>query len=148
MTTNWLAELFERDFKRLKHELESYKDEKKLWIVENEIANSAGNLILHMIGNLNHFIGATLGGSGYIRERDKEFSQKNVSKAEMMKMLEDTQTIVIKTLNKLHEKDLVKIFPIRVWGDNVDTGYFLIHLATHLNYHLGQINYHRRLLDG
>lgn len=147
MTISWLASLFERDLDRLKKEIELYSEEKNLWKTEKSIANSAGNLCLHLIGNLNHFIGGSLGNSGYIRERENEFSEKNVPRAQILEMLGRVRAMVNNVLNDLDEQDLAKTFPIKVWGDEIDTGYFLIHLSTHLNYHLGQINYHRRLLD-
>ena len=56
--------------------------------------------------------------------------------------------IVISTLANLSDEDFAKTYPIEVFGQPMTTGYFLTHLATHLNYHLGQINYHRRLVAG
>ncbi len=73
-----LSQLFLRDLEKLKTEISSFKDEKKIWEISGEIKNSAGNLCLHLCGNLQHFIGAVLGNSGYIRNRDAEFSRKNV----------------------------------------------------------------------
>ena len=147
MTISWLVSLFERDLDRLKKEIELYSDEKIFWKTEKGIANTAGNLSLHLIGNLSHFIGATLGKNDYVRDREKEFSDKNIAKSEILLKLAVVRDTVSDVLQNLDEKDLVQTFPINVWGEEIDTGYFLIHLATHLNYHLGQINYHRRLLD-
>ena len=110
------------------------------------VKNSAGNLCLHICGNLQHFIGATLGNSGYIRKRDAEFSRKNVPAKLLVDEIETTIKVVEKTLNELKEEDLQNTFPINVFGYEMTTGFFLVHLAGHLNYHLGQINYHRRLL--
>ncbi|MCB0402586.1 MAG: DinB family protein [Flavobacteriales bacterium] len=143
---NVLQQLFERDLNRLKEEISLYPDEALLWKTTGGISNSAGNLCLHLIGNLNHFIGATLGNTGYIRERDKEFSNKNVPVDEMNRQIDDVMQVVNTTLNQLNEDDLKKDFPIAFFQENLSTGYFLAHLTTHLNYHLGQINYHRRLL--
>jgi len=142
-----LSKLFERDLKKLKTEITSYKEENKLWDVAGEIKNSAGNLCLHLLGNLQHYIGAVLGNSGYERNREAEFKSKNVPIEEMLKKIDKTVTIIKKTLSELEEKKLKEIYPINVFGEEMSTGYFLTHLVTHLNYHLGQINYHRRLLD-
>ncbi len=142
-----LFKLFERDLKKLKSEITSYKDENKLWDVTGEIKNSAGNLCLHLLGNLQHYIGAVLGKTGYKRNREAEFSSKNVPVEEMQKEIDETIIIIKKTLSELDEKRLQEIYPINVFGEEMSTGYFLTHLTTHLNYHLGQINYHRRLLD-
>ncbi|MEO6230101.1 MAG: DinB family protein [Ferruginibacter sp.] len=140
-----LQQLFNRDLNKLKVEIESYSDEKLLWKVDKEITNSAGNLCLHLVGNLNTFIGKELGGTGYERNRPLEFSLKDVPRIELVKMIEDTALMVETTLTKLSEKQLDEIYPTEVFAKEMTTGYFLIHLAMHLSYHLGQINYHRRL---
>ena len=142
-----LIQLLQRDLEKLKTEITSYKDEKKIWEVSAEIKNSAGNLCLHICGNLQHFIGAVLGNSGYARDRGSEFSRKNVPVEEMQKDIDETIVIIKKTLMELDESKLEEPYPINVFGNEMTTGFFLAHLTTHLNYHLGQINYHRRLLD-
>jgi len=142
-----LTKLYLRDLEKLKTEITSYKNEENLWKVSGEIANSAGNLCLHICGNLQHFIGATLSKTGYIRKRDEEFSRKNVAIRDLVAEIDLTIKTVQKTLNELNEEDLTKAYPINVFGNEMTTGFFLTHLATHLNYHLGQINYHRRFLD-
>lgn len=147
MITKTLIKLFTRDLYKLKIEIESYSNERNLWLVEKGITNSAGNLCLHLVGNLNAFIGAQLGNSNYIRQRDLEFSNKNVPRSELLKMVDDTIAVVENTLGKLKEQDLEKEYPLLVFKEKTTTEYFLMHLVTHLTYHLGQINYHRRLLS-
>ncbi len=147
MLTETLIKLFTRDLNALKTQVNSYKDEKNLWIVTKDISNSAGNLCLHLIGNLNHYIGAILGDSGYVRQRDLEFSLKDIPKADLIKLINDTIDVVENTLGNLTEVDLQKEYKRRVFEDTMTTAYFLVHLSMHLAYHLGQINYHRRLLD-
>jgi uncharacterized damage-inducible protein DinB len=142
-----LQPLFERDLNKLKTEIESYNDEQKLWHVEKSISNSAGNLCLHLIGNLNAFIGAELGKTGYVRHRDLEFSTKDVARKELLEKIEATIDVVKKSLATVTQEQLEADYPIIVFKEKIATGLFLTHLATHLNYHLGQINYHRRLLD-
>lgn len=142
-----LLQLFQRDLEKLKTEITSYNDEDKLWKVSGEIKNSAGNLCLHICGNLQYFVGSVLGNSGYVRKRDEEFSRKNVPVEEMVKEIDKTLQVVKETLNELREEKLDETFPINVFGYEMTTGFFLTHLTTHLSYHLGQINYHRRLLD-
>lgn len=142
-----LTQLFNRDLNKLKTEIEAYQNEAKLWHIENHIANSAGNLCLHLVGNLNAFIGAEIGKTGYIRHRDQEFSMKYVPKQNLLNSIDQTIQMVNNTFENLNEEDLEKEYPIIVFKEKMSTGYFLIHLATHLAYHLGQINYHRRLLD-
>ncbi|WP_460218670.1 DUF1572 family protein [Psychroserpens sp. MEBiC05023] len=147
MLTKTLIKLFTRDLEALKQEVTSYSDESKLWLVSEHISNSAGNLSLHLVGNLNHFIGATLGNSGYIRQRDLEFSLKDVPRVDMLKQIDETILVVTSVLSDLTEDDLQKEYKRRADEDFMTTEYFLIHLTMHLSYHLGQINYHRRLLD-
>ncbi len=142
-----LQDLFQRDLEKLKSEITSYKDEKKMWEVTGDLSNSAGNLCLHICGNLQHFIGFVLGISGYKRDRDSEFSRKNIPMDEVIRKIDHTIFTVKKTLNELDVNKLDEIYPINVFGKEMTTGFFLAHLTTHLNYHLGQINYHRRLLD-
>jgi uncharacterized damage-inducible protein DinB len=142
-----LQSIFERDLLKLKTEISSYRDESKLWQIEKSIINSAGNLCLHLIGNLNTYLGAEFGKTGYIRNRELEFSQKGVSKKELEERIEATAVVVKQSLNKLSDTDLLLDYPQIVLGQKVTTGLFLVHLATHLSYHLGQINYHRRLID-
>ena len=147
MVIETLQKIFKRDLEKLKQEIASYRDENNLWVVDKSIANSAGNLCLHLVGNLNTYIGAEIGKTGYVRDRDREFSQKNIPRDELVKMIEDTITVVANGLDKLKEEDLEKEYPLLVFKEKTSTGYFLIHLAVHLGYHLGQVNYHRRLLD-
>ncbi len=142
-----LIKLFTRDLNKLKAEIELYKTEANLWVIDNNILNTAGNLSLHIVGNLNHFIGAVLGETGYVRQRDLEFSQKHISRATLLKQIDDTITVVEKTLKNLPKAKLEENYPIEVFKAPMTTTYFLIHLTTHLSYHVGQVNYHRRLLD-
>lgn len=147
MLKETLKTLYGRDIKKLREEINAYQDESRIWLVEKNIANSAGNLCLHLIGNLNTYLGAEIGKTGYVRNRDLEFSDKGVSKAELLKKIDDTLLVVEKALDSMTEEDFDKEYPIIVFEDKMTTGFYLIHTATHLMYHLGQINYHRRLLD-
>ena len=142
-----LAEIYERDLNKLKDEINSYRDENDLWIINGEISNSAGNLCLHLIGNLNHFIGTVLGKTDYVRNRHAEFASKNVSRQELITAIDQTIEVVKAALNDLANEDFDVNFPIEKQGETVKTDFMLLHLLTHLNYHLGQINYHRRLIS-
>jgi len=142
-----LQTLFNRDLDKLKTEISLYQNENKIWHIEKNIANSAGNLCLHLIGNLNTYIGAQIGRTNYIRNRDLEFSQKDIPRSELISKIEDTILVVNEALNKITEENLHQEYPLLVFEKKTSTLYFLIHLTTHLAYHLGQINYHRRLLD-
>jgi uncharacterized damage-inducible protein DinB len=147
MLTQVLKTIFNRDLLKLKQEIASYKHESNLWKIEKDIANPAGNLCLHLVGNLNTYIGATLGNTGYIRHRDLEFSLRDVPQEELIRKVEETIQVVDRVLSTLTEAQLNEEYPLLVLAEKTSTGFFLVHLATHLTYHLGQVNYHRRLLD-
>ena len=147
MVIETLQKIFKRDLEKLKQEIASYRIESNLWKVDKSIANSSGNLCLHLVGNLNTYIGAEIGKTGYVRNRDLEFSLKNIPQVQLVKMIEDTIVIVEDGLSKLNENDLEREYPLLVFKEKTSTSYFLIHLTVHLGYHLGQVNYHRRLLD-
>ncbi|EFK37538.1 Protein of uncharacterised function (DUF1572) [Chryseobacterium gleum] len=147
MITESLRSLYSRDLNKLKAEIEAYQNEENLWKTDKNIANSAGNLTLHLVGNLNHFIGTHLGNTGYVRQRDLEFSSKNIPKAELIEKVKATAAMIDSVLSHLSDDDLKKEYPLVVFESAMTTDYFLIHLLAHLDYHLGQINYHRRLLD-
>ena len=146
-TLQALSSLYERDLDRLHKEIEQYQQESNIWITEGTITNTAGNLCLHLTGNLKHFVGLHVGNIPYERDREGEFSNKDIPRETMLKDIIQTKEIVLKTLESLSAEDLEKPFPIEFGQGRPSVGYMLIHLATHLDYHLGQINYHRRILD-
>ena len=139
--------LFERDINKLTEELMLYKNEETIWKIKEGITNSGGNLTLHLLGNLNHFIGATLGNTGYIRERDKEFSLKNIPRLQLVEELKKVNSVVKNTLTHLSDEDLEKNFPVPLNDKTLSTSFVLLHLLAHFSYHLGQVNYHRRLIS-
>ncbi|MFI1771523.1 DinB family protein [Thalassobellus citreus] len=147
MYTETLIKIFKNNLASLKEEIELYKIEKNLWIIDKNINNSAGNLCLHIIGNLNHFIGAVIGNTGYVRQIELEFSIKDIPVNSLLKQIDDTVVVIEDALSKLSVNDLQKKYPIEVFKEPMTFEYFLTFLTTHFSYHLGQINYHRRLLD-
>jgi len=147
MLTAVLNSIITRDLQKLKLEIESYKSESNLWRIEKNIANPAGNLCLHLVGNLNMYIGATLGHTGYLRDREAEFALKNIPKSELIKKIEETIAMVNQVLPNLKEEFLLEDYPLIVLKEKTSTEFFLVHLTAHLSYHLGQVNYHRRLVD-
>lgn len=147
MLTKTLSALFTRDLNKLKTEIAAYKNEAVIWKVQEGITNSAGNLCLHLVGNLNGFIGSELGNSGYVRQRDLEFSLKNIPREELIEKIEAAITVVTQVVEQLTDEQLISEYSLLVFKEKTTTQYFLVHLAMHLTYHLGQINYHRRLLD-
>ncbi len=141
------VQIFNRDLEKLALEIESFKKDENLWKTQGAISNSAGNLCLHLIGNLNHFIGEVIGKSGYVRDREAEFNDKDVDKGQLLKMILETKGVVASTINKFDKEKLQSYYPINLFGDPMTYEFLIIHLTTHLSYHLGQINYLRRILD-
>jgi hypothetical protein len=139
--------LFERDLNKLTEEINLYKSEDDLWKIREGISNSGGNLALHLVGNLNHFIGATLGNTGYMRERDKEFSLKNIPRKTLVEEINKISVVIKNTLPTLSPEILEKDFPVKINNETFSTEYMLVFLLMHLGYHLGQVNYHRRLIS-
>jgi hypothetical protein len=147
MLTENLATLFERDLLKLKTEVNAYADEKKLWLPVPGTTNPGGNLCLHLLGNLQYYIGNVLGNSGYIRDREKEFSLKDIPLTSINKTIGSTISVITKTVSNLPPQTLVALYPQKVFADEMTTEFFLLHLLAHLSYHLGQINYHRRIIE-
>jgi uncharacterized damage-inducible protein DinB len=147
MLTQTLRKILLRDLAKLKQEIGLYTSEAALWKIEKNIANSAGNLCLHLVGNLNAYIGAELGKTGYVRQRDLEFSLKDIPQQELIKKIEATIEVVDRVLSTFPEEKMQEEFPLLVLPEKTSNEYFLVHLTAHLSYHLGQVNYHRRLID-
>src|SRR5438445_7876029 len=125
MLTDVLIQLYERDLAKLKTEIELYTNEADLWKKPGDVPNSAGNLCLHLNGNLQHFFGAVLGGTGYVRDRDAEFSSTGVSRDKMLADVDTTLDVVKSTLAKLNDDDFAATYPIEVFGAPIKTGFFL-----------------------
>ena len=148
MLLNDLTTLFHRDLNKLKSELSQYRDERNIWALPPGINNPAGNLVLHLVGNLNTYIGVELSFTNYIRHREQEFSLRNIPRADLIAQIDATIAVINQTLPTLNPALLEKEYPLLVLKEKTSIGYFLVHLATHLGYHLGQVNYHRRLVEG
>lgn len=142
-----LVTFFENDLDKLITEISLFKDESSVWKTKEGITNSAGNLALHLIGNLNHFIGKTLGGFGFERKREDEFSLKNIPREKIISDINDLKGIIKNIIPKLSEEDLKKDFPLKIREEVFSTQVMLIYLLAHLNYHLGQVNYLRRIVS-
>lgn len=143
-----LVSVFNRDLDKLEEEINLYPNESSVWALHGDIKNSGGTLCLHLCGNLQHFIGAVLGKNGYIRNRDEEFAARQIPRHVLLDEIMKARETVKQVLMQLELSQLVEEYPIQVWGYPITTTFFLIHLSGHLTYHLGQVNYHRRILSG
>lgn len=145
---DWITTVITRELKALRREIETYPTEADLWEVRPGITNPGGNLALHLAGNLQYFLGNVLGKNGYVRNRDAEFGDKDVPRADLLREIDNAIAAVQTGMSKISEADLAKPYPETVGGVTSSTGAFLAHFATHLAYHLGQVDYHRRILTG
>ena len=146
MLNEVLIQLYERDLKKVRAEIEQYENEADLWETADGISNSGGNLCLHITGGLQYLIGAVLGETGYVRDREAEFTEKSVPRDQLLARIDTTIDSVTSTLAKLTTADFEKPYPLDILGHPMTSEFFVTHLVGHVNYHLGQINYHRRLL--
>ena len=142
-----LIKAFEKDITKLIAEVEAFENEAAFWARGHGVPNSPGNLTLHLMGNLNHYIGAKLGSSGYVRDRPLEFSSGPVPLDEISQRLEQTREVVIRSINGLSDEGLAAAYPNDPGDESRTVGADLVRILTHLNYHLGQINYHRRMMS-
>jgi len=148
MLTESLKAVFVRDLTTLRMEIEAYPSDPDLWRVVPGLSNSGGTLALHLAGNLQHFIGAVLGKSGYVRNRDAEFGTRGVSRAELIQQVDQAIDSVSRVLGAMDPAMLQQPYPLPVANVQLVTGDFLLHLATHFTYHMGQLDYHRRMVTG
>lgn len=137
-----------RELRSLRLELEAYPDEKLIWALPPGLPNSAGTLALHLAGNLRHYVGALLGDTGYVRNRDEEFAARDVPRAVLLEQLAEAEAAVESTLPRLSEEQMSLPFPEPIRDHHLQTGEILVQLAVHLAYHLGQVSYHRRVVTG
>jgi Protein of unknown function (DUF1572) len=148
MNVEYLRRVLIRDASTLRDELLAYPQEHQIWAMPPGARNSAGTLVLHLCGNLQHYVGAQFGGTGYVRNRDAEFSRRDVPRVELLAECDAALVALTRGFAGLTDETLSRPFPDRLGGATLPTGLALLHMATHLAYHLGQIDYHRRLVTG
>jgi len=146
MTPEYVARVLVRDVNAVRRELEAYPDEASVWALPPGVANSGGTLALHIAGNLQHFFGTVLGGAGYKRDRAAEFAKRDVPRSALIVELEAAIVAIGLGMNQVSEARLAEEFPEAIAGHRIVMGEWLIHLVSHTGYHLGQIDYHRRLV--
>ena len=146
MLNSMLVSFYERDLRKVIEEINQFKNEADLWRTQGSVKNSSGNLVLHLIGGMNYHIGANMGHTGYIRDRDQEFSRKGVERKVLVDQLETLMARIGKTVNAMTPEDLEAEYPMLFDGEKRSNSYMLVQLLTHLNYHLGQVNYLRRII--
>lgn len=148
MIVRAVAAILDRDLGTLAREVEAYGEDRQLWEPVPGMANAGGTLALHLAGNLRHYIGARLGGTGYVRDRPAEFARRDLSRRELLEEIARARVDVAGSLARLDEGALPREFPEVIANMHIDTEEYLIHLLTHFAYHLGQLDTHRRCVTG
>lgn len=143
-----LAVLFVRELAGFERELGLFPDDEAVWRTAPGLPNSAGNLALHVAGNLQHFIGAVLGGTGYVRNREREFGRRSGPRGDILAELRAASRVVESVLPRLPAERFAAEYPERVNDLRLRTDLFLMHLASHAAFHLGQAGYVRRAVTG
>lgn len=146
--TEDVRRLLVRELHAFAREVEMFPDDESLFRTVPGVTNSAGNLALHVCGNLKHFVGAVLGDSGYLRTRDAEFATRSGRREDVTRQLHETASVVGETLARLPAEALARPYPQKVANLELPCGLFLMHLAVHLSFHLGQAGYLRRIVTG
>ena len=143
-----LQTVFLRELAAVRRSVEAYPDDASLWAERPGLPNVGGTLVLHLAGNLQHYLGAVLGRSGYRRDRDAELSRRDVPRAALLGEIDAARQAVERGMAVVSDETLAAAYPEQIAGRTVATGDFLVHLATHLAFHLGQLDYHRRVVTG
>lgn len=144
----WTSFLIGRELRGFAREIELFPDAEQIWQTLPGVSNSAGTLALHVCGNLQHFVGAVLGGSGYVRDRPFEFAARGLSREHLLAEIARTLEVVERVLPGLSDEVVAAPYPDVLGGLRPPTGLFLHHLSCHLSHHLGQAGYLRRALTG
>jgi hypothetical protein len=142
-----LSRLFARDITRLVQELRAFPDTDAVWRTAPGVTNAAGTLALHLEGNLREYVGRALGGIAYERDRPLEFSARGVERDELVRRVEAVRETIPGVIAGLGDR-LDAAYPEPYDGATISNRQFLVHLLAHLNYHLGQVDYLRRVSTG
>jgi uncharacterized damage-inducible protein DinB len=143
-----VAAILERDLRTLAREVQAYPDERSLWATPPGLVNSAGTLALHLAGHIRHYLGAKLGGTEYVRDRPAEFASRGIARTTILAEIDQAIAAVRAAAARATDERMGEDFPEVVGGVRVAAGEYLIHLASHFAYHLGQLDYHRRMVTG
>jgi uncharacterized damage-inducible protein DinB len=142
-----LASFFRRDLSLMVEQIRAFPSDAALWVTPPGVTNSAGNLVLHLEGNLREYIGRQLGGMSYTRNRPAEFSLKGFSRDEMAVRIAEVRDRIPSILESLSENQIESMYPEVVLDSPMRVGEFLLHLYGHLNWHRGQLDYVRRIVS-
>ncbi|HCN04199.1 MAG TPA: DinB superfamily protein [Bacteroidetes bacterium] len=135
---------YQEAFAQLRAEVEAFPSDESLWLEHHGISNAAGTLVLHLVGNTRWFIGSVLGTTGYVRDRPQEFSERHLSREEVLRRLQEAERDVVETLQHLSDGEINNTYPLDTFGVR-STANVLVHLLRHFAYHVGQLNYYRRM---
>jgi hypothetical protein len=147
-TAQWIGTMIARELETFVRELELCENDAVVWATRPGVTNSLGTLTLHICGNLQHFIGGRLGQTGYVRDRDHEFSARDIPRQDLVDLVRTALGVVRNVMPTLTDAQLAQEYPEAVGGVRMLTGVFLTHLVAHTAMHLGQAGYVRRIVSG
>lgn len=147
MTTlnSTLIQDFTRNFQTSAKKIHGLIDpltEEQIWTKPYPYGNSIGNLVLHLTGNLNFYLGAEIGGTGYVRNRPLEFAETSrIAKNELLDRFDEAIAIVAMVLQKQTENDWGKAYSAKGLEEIGDRLSMILQCAAHLYHHTGQMMY-------
>lgn len=131
-----------QDFLDRVQALASDLSDDEFWLNPYPYGNSIGHLVLHIMGNLNYYIGAQLAATGYLRDREREFTENSpLSKAETLQKLATTIRTVIATLEKQQATDWTMPYSADGVDDVHDRFNIFLRCAVHFHHHIGHMSY-------
>ena len=143
-----LRTMLQRELASVRKSIEAYPDEKSIWAERPGLPNSGGTLALHLAGNLQHYYGALLGETGYVRQRDLEFSRRGVPRKELLAGLDAARLAIDAGMKAVTPERLTDPYPEQLGGHTLTVGEVIFDMESHLAFHLGQLDYHRRVVTG
>jgi uncharacterized damage-inducible protein DinB len=148
--TNVVAVAFAQEYRTRAADLHKWVDpltEEQFWRNPFNFGNSVGHLVLHLTGNLSYYIGSQVAKTGYIRNRDLEFTDSHrPSKSQVLRKFDETIALVIATIEKQSETDWTAAYNAEREPEAQDRFTIFLRCASHLYHHVGQINYLSREL--
>ncbi len=123
-------------------ELSAQLTEEQFWLKPFPFGNSFGHLVLHLTGNLNYYVGAQIAGTGYVRDRDREFTEtRHLPKEEVLQRFEETIAMVLRTVQAQSVEDWSAPYSAVRAGEVGSRFHMVLKCAAHLDHHVGQMMY-------
>lgn len=131
-----------QDYARRVHALAEPLSEEQFWRKPYPYGNSFGHLTLHLVGNLNYYIGTQIARTGYVRDREREFTERNPPpKQAVFRQLDEAVGLVVQTLETQTAETWSQEYQAVGAEHTKDHFGIFLRCAAHFNHHLGQMIY-------